>query len=183
MLLRHDANSSTFAKPLVVALFLIGAYLFCAWPRSSFRCSCATKSCWISLETPTQENKPNNWSTTQSNLHVWYNKIYKRGPHDSIILSLLTTGVAKSHKKNLNTTTKSFPLTARHSRAFYNTGYRQRTRLEWILECFQEENDCSGESCSWDVSNLPSYLTNEDCSQASSCSIGGATIQECKTPT
>ena len=46
-------------------------------------------------------------------------------------------------------------------------------------ECFQEENNCQGTSCSWSVSDLPDYVVNESCEDAGSCTIGNETVSEC----
>ena len=46
-------------------------------------------------------------------------------------------------------------------------------------ECHQENNSCDGEDCSWDVANLPSYVTDEICADAGSCTIDGVEVQEC----
>jgi hypothetical protein len=61
-------------------------------------------------------------------------------------------------------------VTAPTSSVDYWTGY-------W--ECFQENNGCSGESCSWSSGDLPSYVTSGDCQSAETCSIDGQEVQEC----
>ena len=48
-------------------------------------------------------------------------------------------------------------------------------------QCFQESNGCEGEACSWDMSDLPDYVTSETCSAAGSCVINGADVQECSS--
>ena len=63
-------------------------------------------------------------------------------------------------------------VTTSTSSVDYWTGY-------W--ECFQENNNCEGESCSWSSSELPSYVTSGDCSSAETCTIGGQEVQECTT--
>jgi hypothetical protein len=46
-------------------------------------------------------------------------------------------------------------------------------------ECFQEENGCEGEACTWESSDLPAYVTSEICADAVTCTIGSEEVSEC----
>ena len=43
-------------------------------------------------------------------------------------------------------------------------------------ECYQENNDCNSEDCSWNPEELPSYLIEDSCADAQSCTINGVEI-------
>ena len=54
---------------------------------------------------------------------------------------------------------------------------------DWVgyWECFQENNNCSGEECLWETSDLATYVSSGDCSDAGICTIDGQEVQECLT--
>ncbi|MGB0589410.1 MAG: YHYH protein [Myxococcota bacterium] len=47
----------------------------------------------------------------------------------------------------------------------------------WL--CYQENSGCSGESCTFEPASLPEYVLSGDCASAGSCTIDGATVEEC----
>lgn len=101
----------------------------------------------------------------------------------NIIISLLITGCSEKSQEESQYDNQTFSIDCQALQEHFVTQATESVQ-DWsgYWECFQEENGCSGESCSWEISDLPSYLTDEDCSQASSCSVGGTTVQECETP-
>ena len=102
----------------------------------------------------------------------------------NIYLSLLVTGCREKTQEESQYDNQSFSIDCQALQDHFVTQATESVQ-DWsgFWECFQVENGCSGEACSWNIDDLPSYLTSEDCSQADTCSIGGSTIQECQTPT
>lgn len=49
----------------------------------------------------------------------------------------------------------------------------------WL--CFEDENDCSGPECTWDIDDIDAYALSETCGDAGSCTIEGETVQECES--
>ena len=47
----------------------------------------------------------------------------------------------------------------------------------WL--CYQEDNGCSGEACSFEPASLPEYVLSGECAAAGACTIDGATVEEC----
>lgn len=99
-------------------------------------------------------------------------------------VSLLIVGCSEKSQEESEYDNQTFAIDCQALQEHFVTSSTQSIQ-DWsgYWECFQEENSCSGEACSWDVSDLDTYILEENCDQASTCSVGGSTVEECETPT
>ena len=100
-----------------------------------------------------------------------------------MFLTLIGCGDTDEESQNSGTTeTSAFTMNCEALGQLFKTEATQSVQ-DWsgFWECYQAENGCSGEQCTYATSSLPSYLLNGDCEGASSCTIDGQTVNECET--